>query len=265
MSPSRTIRVYYDGENVAYADYAQKTKGLKTVLDAIQWAVRTKLLPDTDRINVLQYWYGDATSNEMQRHKDAVLERGLSTRLIYTIKSKNSCDLAMTVDMMKDAYGSGGLMGERTDIYVIVTSDADFRHVAQALREKGRRIIGIGYRSCSTAAVTGAYEKGCFLNIEDIVEEYEMTPEMQKRRIETENETVKEAEQKEYEAQKRAFEMLKKENEAQKRNYDALRKEKDTLKTINESLKKERTELLASDKTDKSKNNSLPISSKRNK
>lgn len=230
MSPQRpkTVRVYYDGENVAYAEYAQKTKSLKAVLDAVQWAVRTKIAP-AHAPSVLQYWYGDATSGEMQRHKDAVLERGLATRLVYTVRSKNSCDLAMTVDMMRDAYENTGFAGsERTDVYVVVTSDSDFRHVVQAMREKGRRVVGVGYRGCSSANVAAAYDAGDFLYIEDLVAEHEATPEAQERR-------ALEALKKEGEALRRNGEALKKENEAQKRVCEALKKERD------EALKKKST------------------------
>lgn len=233
MSPQRpkTVRVYYDGENVAYAEYAQKTKSLKTVLDAVQWAVRTKVAPAAAP-SVLQYWYGDATSGEMQRHKDAVLERGLATRLVYTVRSKNSCDLAMTVDMMRDAYENAGLTGggERTDVYVVVTSDSDFRHVVQAMREKGRRVVGIGYRNCSSANVAAAYDAGDFLYIEDLVAEHEATSEAQERRA--------------LDALKKESEGLKKESEAHKRMYEALKKESEAQKRMCEALKKERDEAL---------------------
>ena len=249
MSPQRpkTVRVYYDGENVAYAEYAQKTKSLKAVLDAVQWAVRTKIAPaHAPAPSVLQYWYGDATSGEMQRHKDAVLERGLATRLVYTVRSKNSCDLAMTVDMMRDAYENTGLGGgERTDVYVVVTSDSDFRHVVQAMREKGRRVVGVGYRSCSSANVAAAYDAGDFLYIEDLVAEHEATPEEQAKRA---NEALKkegEALKREGEALRRNAEALKKEGEAQKRNAEALKKESEAQKRICETLKKERDEALA--------------------
>ena len=253
MSPQRpkTVRVYYDGENVAYAEYAQKTKSLKAVLDAVQWAVRTKIAPapapahaPAHAPSVLQYWYGDATSGEMQRHKDAVLERGLATRLVYTVRSKNSCDLAMTVDMMRDAYENAGLAssGERTDVYVVVTSDSDFRHVVQAMREKGRRVVGVGYRGCSSANVAAAYDAGDFLYIEDLVAEHEATPETQERRaldsLKKESESLK----KESEAQKRVCEALKKESEAQKRMCETLKKERD------EALKKKTAGAKANEK-----------------
>ena len=244
MSPQRprTVRVYYDGENVAYAEYAQKTKSLKAVLDAVQWAVRTKVAPAPAHApapSVLQYWYGDATSGEMQRHKDAVLERGLATRLVYTVRSKNSCDLAMTVDMMRDAYENAGLGGgERTDVYVVVTSDSDFRHVVQALRERGRRVVGVGYRGCSSANVAAAYNAGDFLYIEDLVAEHEATPEAQERR-------ASEALKKEGEAMRRNGEALKKESEAQKRICEALKKESEAQKRTCEAMKKERDEALS--------------------
>lgn len=59
-------------------------------------------------------------------------------RLIHSGSGKNATDLLMSIDAVELAL-SGKL-----DSFVIASSDADFTHLAQRLREYGLDVIGIG-------------------------------------------------------------------------------------------------------------------------
>jgi hypothetical protein len=59
-------------------------------------------------------------------------------RLVHAGVGKNATDVLLAVEAM-----SIMLLGQ-ADVLVIATSDGDFRHVACALRESGRMVIGMG-------------------------------------------------------------------------------------------------------------------------
>jgi hypothetical protein len=59
-------------------------------------------------------------------------------RLIHAGQGKNASDLLMAIDAMELA------LSDRADRFVIVSSDGDFTHLAQRLREFGLAVIGLG-------------------------------------------------------------------------------------------------------------------------
>ena len=59
-------------------------------------------------------------------------------RLVHSGIGKNAADLLLTVDAMERA-----LSGE-CDVVVIASSDGDFRHLAERLRERGLMVLGMG-------------------------------------------------------------------------------------------------------------------------
>lgn len=59
-------------------------------------------------------------------------------RLIHAGDGKNASDLLLAIDAMELALSAGFTS------FVIASSDGDFIHLAQRLREMGRKVIGIG-------------------------------------------------------------------------------------------------------------------------
>ena len=59
-------------------------------------------------------------------------------RLIHAGIGKNSADLLLSIDAMEFAFASG------VEAFAIVTSDRDFTHLAQRLRERGAYVLGLG-------------------------------------------------------------------------------------------------------------------------
>ncbi len=59
-------------------------------------------------------------------------------RLIHSGSGKNSADLLLTIDAMELALTDG------MDHFLIASSDGDFTHLSQRLREYGVTVIGVG-------------------------------------------------------------------------------------------------------------------------
>ncbi len=72
----------------------------------------------------------------MNRPTDWVGRAGF--RLMHAGAGKNAADLLLSIDAMELALVAG------FDAFVIATSDGDFTHLAQRLRERGLRVLGMG-------------------------------------------------------------------------------------------------------------------------
>jgi hypothetical protein len=76
-------------------------------------------------------------------------------RLIHAGAGKNGADLLLCIDAMELA------LSETLAVFAVATSDADFTHLAQRLRERGRHVLGLGeakapaaFRAACTSFVT---------------------------------------------------------------------------------------------------------------
>jgi len=90
--------------------------------------------------------YADWTSPTVSGWKNALLENAITPIQQYSYTTgKNSSDSAMIIDAMDILYA------EKTDGFVIVSSDSDFTRLVIRLREAGQRVIGIGERKTPNA------------------------------------------------------------------------------------------------------------------
>jgi uncharacterized LabA/DUF88 family protein len=103
--------------------------------------------------------YGDWTNRQLDGWKKPLLENAITPiqQYSYTL-GKNSSDSAMIIDAMDILYT------EKTDGFVIVSSDSDFTRLAIRLREAGQRVIGIGERKTPQAFIT-ACDKFTYIEI----------------------------------------------------------------------------------------------------
>jgi len=108
--------------------------------------------------------YGDWTSPVISGWKTSLLENAITPVQQYSYTTgKNSSDSAMIIDAMDILYT------EKTDGFVLVSSDSDFTRLAIRLREAGQRVIGIGERKTPNAFIA-ACDK--FTYIEVIYEKF---------------------------------------------------------------------------------------------
>jgi len=111
--------------------------------------------------------YGDWTNPMIAGWKASLLENAITPIQQYSYTSgKNSSDSAMIIDAMDILYT------EKTEGFVIVSSDSDFTRLAIRLREAGQRVIGIGEKKTPSAFIA-ACDK--FTYIEVIHESFEET------------------------------------------------------------------------------------------
>lgn len=108
------VSVFVDGENISSVHAL-------AILDAAQG------LGEVDYLRV----YGDA--GLVQGWEDVP-----GYRLIHSGRGKNAADLLLTVDAMERAFSG------QCDGVVIASSDGDFRHLAERLRERGLSVLGMG-------------------------------------------------------------------------------------------------------------------------
>jgi len=103
--------------------------------------------------------YGDWTSPLISGWKSQLLENAITPIQQYGYTTgKNSSDSAMIIDAMDILYT------EKTDGFVIVSSDSDFTRLAIRLREAGQRVIGIGERKTPNAFIA-ACDKFTYIEV----------------------------------------------------------------------------------------------------
>ncbi|MCL2153143.1 MAG: NYN domain-containing protein [Oscillospiraceae bacterium] len=103
--------------------------------------------------------YGDWTSQTVSGWKNSLLENAITPIQQYSYTTgKNSSDSAMIIDAMDILYS------EKTDGFVIVSSDSDFTRLAIRLREAGQRVIGIGERKTPSAFIA-ACDKFTYIEV----------------------------------------------------------------------------------------------------
>lgn len=136
------LAVLIDAENISH-------RHLKYVMEEI--AIYG--IPTIKRI------YGDWTQDSMDRWKTPLLENAITPiqQYSYTM-GKNSSDSALIIDAMDILYT------ERTDGFVIVSSDSDFTRLAIRLREAGQRVLGVGERKTPSAFIA-ACDKFIYIEV----------------------------------------------------------------------------------------------------
>jgi len=103
--------------------------------------------------------YGDWTNPMIAGWKSPLLENAITPIQQYSYtQGKNSSDSAMIIDAMDILYT------EKTDGFVIVSSDSDFTRLAIRLREAGQRVIGIGERKTPSAFIA-ACDKFTYIEV----------------------------------------------------------------------------------------------------
>jgi len=103
--------------------------------------------------------YSDWTNPALAGWKTSLLENAITPIQQYSYTTgKNSSDSAMIIDAMDILYS------DKTDGFVIVSSDSDFTRLAIRLREAGQRVIGIGERKTPNAFIS-ACDKFTYIEV----------------------------------------------------------------------------------------------------
>lgn len=127
MDNGKKVALFIDAENVG-AEYADKVMGVargygELIIKRIYGGSKTRPIAD---------W----------REKSGEYAILSEIRYVYTAK-KNASDIALAVDVMNTLH-------ERNiDVFCIASSDSDFTALAHELRERGKKVIGMGLKTAN--------------------------------------------------------------------------------------------------------------------
>ena len=122
MNNTSNIAIYIDGDNANYKDFNYVYEEIKKI----------------GRV-IIRNIYGDWTNSSMKGWKDISINYGLDTNNCFNLPHKNSTDIYLICDILQDLYKNPNI-----DIFIIVSSDSDYSHVANRVRSEGKMVIGIG-------------------------------------------------------------------------------------------------------------------------
>ena len=118
-----TIAVFIDSENINPADYKYIDSEIK----------------NTGRI-IISNIYGDWNDPNIKNWISVAKEYGIQKIQVDKLLGlKNSVDHKICVHIMKYLYTN-----HHIDIYYIISSDSDFRHVIYEIKEHNKKVYGIG-------------------------------------------------------------------------------------------------------------------------
>ena len=118
----KSIAVFIDGDNINPKD----------------GSIIIKEIQSKGRI-VLSKIYGDWSQNELKKWRDVAQTYGIEPIQCDRISGKNSTDIKIGVDIMKTLYTISHI-----DIFYIIASDSDYRHVMAEIKVLNKQVYCIG-------------------------------------------------------------------------------------------------------------------------
>ena len=119
---SETIAVYIDGDNASHRD-------MEAILNEIKSYGRI----------IISRVYGDWSKENMQKWLESASLYGIIPIQCGRISGKNSSDIKLCVDIMKDLYTVS-----KISLFYIITTDSDYRHVISEIKVQDKKIHCIG-------------------------------------------------------------------------------------------------------------------------
>ena len=134
-----TIAVYIDGDNLSHIN-------CKDIIDEIKTYGRI----------ILARVYGDWSETNMKNWLISASSCGIVPIQCDRISGKNSSDIKLCVDIMKDLYTIDNIT-----LFYIITTDSDYRHVVSEIKLKNKKIncIGNSYANISLMSICDQYTK----------------------------------------------------------------------------------------------------------
>ncbi len=135
---SEDIAIYLDLDNLVIgAIEADLTFDINLVLERVQELCSGRI--------ALQRAYGDWRQRANMTRSLAAAGFELESTVRLSNNSKNLADMQMVVDAMSTLVD-----GQEFGTYVLVTGDRDFAPLVQALRKRGKQVIGAGVKHTSS-------------------------------------------------------------------------------------------------------------------
>ena len=122
MEKTRNIALFIDGDNVSKTTFQENFNEIKL----------------KGRICIKRIYF-DFNSKLDGDWKSIILANGIESISVLNLPSKNSTDIRLMLDMIKEYYSNPII-----DVYIIMSSDSDFYHIATFLRSNGKKVICYG-------------------------------------------------------------------------------------------------------------------------
>ena len=119
---NETIAIYIDGDNTCYKD-------ADIILNEIK---------NYGRI-IISRVYGDWSQSNMKNWLKTSSTYGIIPIQCERVSGKNSSDIKLCVDIMKDLYTINNIT-----LFYIITTDSDYRHVVSEIKTMNKRVNCIG-------------------------------------------------------------------------------------------------------------------------
>ena len=123
------IGVFIDGDNISSSE-------LKYIIEEIR---------NHGRI-IISSVYGDWSHENMANWMRVASANGINNVQCDRLSGKNSTDIKLMLDMFKILYTNDVI-----DVFFIVTSDSDYRHVVSEIKLKGKQCFCIGSERTNTS------------------------------------------------------------------------------------------------------------------
>jgi uncharacterized protein (TIGR00288 family) len=122
MDKINNIALFIDGDNVNKSNFKENFDEIK---------LRGRLC--------IKRIYFDFNIKLDDKWKNIILSNGIESISVTNLPSKNSTDIKLMLDMIKEYYSNPII-----DTYIIMSSDSDFYHIATFLRSCGKKVICYG-------------------------------------------------------------------------------------------------------------------------
>lgn len=135
---NESIAIYIDGDNASYKD-----------ADIILNEIR-----NYGRI-IISRVYGDWSQENMKNWLKTASTYGIIPIQCERISGKNSSDIKLCVDIMKDLYTTDNIT-----LFYIITTDSDYRHVVSEIKTRNKIVNCIGNNAnVSLKSICDTYTK----------------------------------------------------------------------------------------------------------
>lgn len=133
---NKLVAVFIDAENVNSADAEQIFNEASSYGDVIVKKI-----------------FGDWSSNSLKPWKPIISKFSIMADQQFTfVTKKNSSDISLIIQVML------ALFEKNVDVFCLVSSDSDFTRVVQELRERGKKVVGMGNRKAIQSFVNAFSE-----------------------------------------------------------------------------------------------------------
>jgi len=119
---SELIALYIDADNICY-------KNIKIIIDYIKKYGKI----------IIAKIYGDWSENNLKNWLITASKYGIIPVQCDRIKKKNSSDIKLCVDVIKDLY-----IIDHITLFYLITNDSDYRHLVSEIKIKNKKINCIG-------------------------------------------------------------------------------------------------------------------------